>query len=129
MHRKDMKKQFVEEIKAKLEQEYKELTKDLGDFSKKDPKAVKPDFITLFPEYGDDEDENAGEIAAYSNNLALEDKLEKEFRDIQNALKRIEKGEYGLCKYCKQEISEERLRARPTSTSCVACKKTLTQEV
>ncbi|MBU4315175.1 TraR/DksA C4-type zinc finger protein [Patescibacteria group bacterium] len=124
-----MNKQFLEEIKTKLEKDYAQLTKDLGDFSKSDPKAVRPDFITLFPEYGDDEDENAGEIAAYSNNLALEDKLEKEFRDVLNAIKRIEKNEYGLCKYCGQEISEDRLRARPTSTSCVACKKTLTQEV
>ncbi len=124
-----MNKQFLNEIKERLESEYKELTKDIGDISKKDPKAIKADFITLFPEYGDDEDENAGEIAAYSNNIALEDKLEKEFRDVQNALRRIEKDEYGKCKYCGQEISEDRLRARPTSTSCVACKKTLTQEV
>jgi DnaK suppressor protein len=124
-----MKKQFLEEIKARLENELKQLTKDLGDFSKKDTKAMRTDYVTLFPEYGDDEDENAGEIAAYSNNLALEDKLEKEVRDITNALKRIEKNQYGKCRYCGQEISEERLRARPTSTSCIACKKTLTQEI
>ncbi|EKD47392.1 MAG: dosage-dependent DnaK suppressor protein [uncultured bacterium] len=124
-----MNKQLLTEIKEQLEKERDQLMKDLGKFANKDEKAVNIDFNTTFPEYGDDEDENAGEIATYSNNLALEDKLEKELRDVLSSLKKIEKNEYGMCKYCHQEISEERLRARPTSTSCVACKKTLTQEI
>lgn len=54
--------------------------------------------------------------------------LEKQLRDIKKALKRIEDGIYGTCKYCDQDIFEGRLKARPTSTSCVSCKKTLTHE-
>lgn len=124
-----MNDQFLEEIKQQLEKERDQLMKDLGKFAKKDSDAKEPEYNTTFPEYGDDEDENAGEIATYSNNLALEDKLEKELRDVLSAIKKLEKSEFGICKYCNQEISEERLRARPTSTSCVACKKTLTQEI
>lgn len=62
------------------------------------------------------------------NNLSLEGTLGKLLRDILEALKRMESGEYGICKYCSREISESRLRARPTSSSCIMCKKTLTQE-
>ncbi len=124
-----MNEKFVQEMKERLENELGQLIKDLSGFAKQDPKATRTDFVSKFPEYGDDDDENASEVATYSNNIALEDKLEKEVRDIKNALERIEKKGYGMCKYCKTEITEDRLRARPTSTSCVACKKTLTQEL
>lgn len=124
-----MNEQFVLEMKERLEKELAQLIKDLSGFAEQDPKATTTDFVSRFPEYGDDEDENAGEVATYSNNLALENKLEKEVRDIKNALGRIEQSGYGTCKYCETDISEDRLRARPTSTSCVACKKTLTQEL
>lgn len=120
---------FVNEMKERLQAEKARLEKDLGGFATPDPQAKQQDFNTTYQDFGDDEDENANEIAAYSNNLALEGELEKELRDINGALKRIEDGAYGTCKYCKSSINEDRLRARPTASSCVACKKTLTQEL
>jgi len=124
-----MNEKFVLEMKERLEKELAQLLKDLSGFAEQDPKAQRTDFVSKFPEYGDDQGENANEVATYSNNLALEDKLEKEVRDIKNAIDRIKKNKYGGCKYCETDITEDRLRARPTSTSCVACKKTLTQEL
>ncbi len=124
-----MSKAFVEEMKTRLESERESLTKELSSFANKDPKSKAADYNTKFEEYGDDEDENANEVADYSNKLPLENALEKEVRDIDSALKRISEGSYGICKYCDTAINEDRLRARPTSTSCIACKKTLTQEV
>jgi len=120
---------FVTEMKERLEAEKARLEKDLGSFATPDLQAKQQDFNTTYQDFGDDEDENANEIAAYSNNLALEGELEKELRDINGALKHISDGTYGTCKYCKNGISEDRLRARPTASSCIACKKTLTQEV
>ena len=116
-------------MKERLEAEKARLEKDLGGFAAPDPQAKQQDFNTTYQDFGDDEDENANEIAAYSNNLALEGELEKELRDINSALKRIDEQTYGTCKYCKQGISEDRLRARPTASSCIPCKKTLTQEI
>ena len=124
-----MNKAFIQEMKEQLEMELAKLFKDLTGFATQDEKAKRIDFVTKFPEFGDDDDENASEIADYSNKLPLESALEKELRDIQKALANIAQNKYGICKYCKSEISEDRLRARPTSTSCIACKKTLTQEM
>lgn len=124
-----MKKAFVEEMRGVLLEEKRKLEEELSHFAHRNPKAATTDFDTNFPEFGDDEDENASEIATYTNNLSLESELEKELRDVDNAISRIEEGTYGVCKYCKSEIDEARLRARPTSTSCIACKKTLTQEM
>ena len=38
-------------------------------------------------------------------------------------LERLEKGTFGICDACGEEISEKRLRARPVTTSCIDCKK------
>ena len=120
---------FIEEMKAMLLAEKTRLTTELSHFSHRANKAAGSAFAADFPSFGDDEDENATEVAQYANNLPLENELENELRDVDSAIARAESGKYGVCKYCNMDIDEQRLRARPTSTSCVACKKTLTQEV
>lgn len=120
---------FIEKVKGVLEAEKTRLERELAHFSHRNPKAAQTDFQADFPNSGDKEDENASEVAQFSDNLSLEDELEKVLRDVESALKLIEKGTYGTCKYCNQPIDERRLIARPTSTSCIQCKKTLTQEV
>lgn len=120
-------KAFLDAMKAALEEKRDRLQKELSGFADMNP-HVQGDFDTRFPEYGTEEDENAREIADYTANKPLEMALEKELRDIEKSLKRIEEGTYGICKYCEQPIAEKRLEARPTSSSCVECKKTLTQE-
>lgn len=124
-----MNKDFIEQMKTKLLEEKQGLEIELSKFSHRNPKAAETDFSADFPNLGDKEDENASEVARFSDNLSLEEELEKALRDVESALAMIENGTYGKCKYCGQEIDERRLSARPTSTSCIQCKKTLTQEV
>lgn len=122
-----MDKNFVAEIKKKLEEEKTKLESDLAGFSKKDS-VISDNYNSEFPEFGTDEGENANEVAEYSDRLSLEHELEKQLRDVKQALETIENGKYGICKHCGNEISEERLRIRPTSSSCVDCKKRLQGE-
>jgi DnaK suppressor protein len=42
---------------------------------------------------------------------------------IEEALERIEDGSFGICEKCGEDISEERLKARPVTTHCIDCKK------
>lgn len=44
-------------------------------------------------------------------------------KKIKQALKRIDKGEFGECCDCGCEISLERLKARPTASLCISCKE------
>lgn len=120
--------EFTEKMKAHLTAEKERLESELSSFAHRSG-GSEGDFKTDFPNLGDKEDENAAEVAEFSNNLSLEDELEKALRDVANALEALEKGTYGVCKYCSQDIDERRLVARPTSGSCIQCKKTLTQEV
>lgn len=120
---------FIAQIKTQLEEEKARLESELSRFAHRNTKAAEADFEAEFPNMGDKEDENASEVAQFSDNLSLEDELEKALRDVESALSLIAQGKYGTCKYCGQMIDERRLTARPTSSSCIQCKKTLTQEV
>jgi DnaK suppressor protein len=41
---------------------------------------------------------------------------------IQEALQRLEAGEFGICEECGEKIGIERLKARPVTTLCIDCK-------
>lgn len=79
------------------------------------------------PDYGSESDENAQEVEQYTTNLEADKVLEKTKDDIDSALKSMEDGTYGICKYCGNEIEEKRLLIRPFSSSCVSCKTKLQQ--
>lgn len=119
-----MDKKTLKEIKDKLLMKKEEIEQELAKFAKKNKKD-KNDYISKFPEYGDETDENAQEVSQYSTNIAAEKILEKTLKDINNTLKKIDKNEYGRCKYCGKEISPRRLKIRPFSSACIKCKLTL----
>jgi len=119
---------FLNQIKLVLLEEKERLELELSKFTSKNP-HVPGDYDAEIPEYGDETDDNVREIAQYTTNKPLEIALEKALRDVNKALSSLEKGTYGICKYCDNPIEEKRLLARPTSSSCVSCKKTLTDEV
>ncbi|PIS04738.1 MAG: hypothetical protein COT81_04955 [Candidatus Buchananbacteria bacterium CG10_big_fil_rev_8_21_14_0_10_42_9] len=112
----------LEQIKGSLEAEKTRLEEMLKGFTTKD-ENIKGNYNANWNEYGDKEDENAAEVADYSDALSLEQNLEKTLADVKKALDKIDKGEYGVCHFCGQQIDERRLKARPTSSSCVNCKK------
>jgi DnaK suppressor protein len=56
--------------------------------------------------------------------LRIRDRERKLIVKIKEALERIEQGTYGICEDCEEEISTERLKARPVTTLCIDCKKT-----
>jgi len=40
---------------------------------------------------------------------------------IEAALRRMDKDEYGLCRFCDEAINPKRLEYDPTTVSCVSC--------
>lgn len=120
--------EFIASMKERLQDEKARLERDLGDLGDKHP--TTPGAEVTYPESGgSSDDDNAVEVAEYSDELSLDSKLKKELQDVITALKAIENGKYGICKYCGNDIQEKRLEARPSSSSCIACKKLLTQEL
>ena len=54
--------------------------------------------------------------------LRIRDRERKLITKIDEALGRIADGSYGVCEDCGSAIGVERLRARPVTTLCIACK-------
>jgi DnaK suppressor protein len=76
-----------------------------------------------------DEDENfpdPSDRASMESNrnsmLRIRDRERKLIFKIEEALVRLEAGEYGICEECGEEIGIERLKARPVTTLCIECK-------
>jgi DnaK suppressor protein len=69
------------------------------------------------------DDEGAEAHHNYSREFALTT-LERERRtlsEIEQALARVKKGEYGTCPLCGKRLPEARLRAIPWAKLCVPC--------
>ena len=54
--------------------------------------------------------------------LRMRDRENKLIKKIKKALDRIDNGTFGHCETCEEEISIERLKARPVTTHCIDCK-------
>lgn len=117
-----MEKTFLKKIEKKLKREKNRLIKELNVFTKKN-KHVKNDFKAEFPEYGSQSDENAQEVNTYGARLFLEKDLEIDLKEINEALLKIEKGNYGNCEKCDKEIDEKRLESIPQTKFCRECCK------
>lgn len=68
-------------------------------------------------------DEGDAEIFEREKNAALISVMENKLKDIDAALRSIEKGSYGICERCGQPIELERLEVKPDATLCVKCQQ------
>ncbi len=113
--------EFLEEMKKALLSEKSRMEMELARFA--DKTDIPGDYETRFEEIGTDRDDNATEVEQYADNIALEENLEGQLSEVNEALSRIDAGTYGLCVCCGADIEEGRLRAYPAAKECMACLK------
>lgn len=111
--------QTLAQLKEKLVLEKNRIKEELGRIAK--PIKNTDDYSTNFTNIGDDEDENASEVEEYTDNLALETAFEKQLKEIDEALEKMELGTYGKCENCKTDIPLDRLMAYPAAKTCLNC--------
>jgi RNA polymerase-binding protein DksA len=80
----------------------------------------------------------AGDISGYTYHMAdvATDTYDREFSlgiasnerkliyELDDALKKIEEGDYGICEVCKRIIPKTRLKALPYARLCLKCQET-----
>ena len=116
-----MEKELVKKLQALLEEQKISIQKELESFASRDPNQ-KDNWDTKYPNREDgDKDDEADEVQEYNNKLSLEHSLESKLKDVNDALERIEKGNYGICEGCGKEIDEARLLACPEARTCLKC--------
>lgn len=67
-------------------------------------------------------EEEAGVTFEIEKRAALENHLQYQLREVENALRKFEEETYGLCDNCGKPINPARLEALPQSTLCLDCK-------
>lgn len=73
-------------------------------------------------ESGDQFDQSS-QLKEFDMKAKLKGRNFRYLRKVKDALRRMDKGEYGCCLDCGAEISKERLLARPTAELCISCKE------
>jgi len=70
-------------------------------------------------------------LSALLENLksSLQDNELNEYRMILTALEQIQKGTYGTCSDCQQEIPEKRLESYPNVARCVVCQEIIEESL
>lgn len=69
-----------------------------------------------------DPNDRASQETDMSLELRNRDRERKLIKKIEEALGKIDTGDYGYCETCGVEIGVQRLEARPTATLCIDCK-------
>ena len=110
MNKKDLKK-----FRELLELRKKEIL-DQAESTKEKGIAFDPDDLP-------DEVDLASSEADQSMNLRLRDRERVLLRKVDKAIEKIEKGEYGTCETCGEDIEVKRLEARPVADLCIRCKE------
>ena len=103
-----------EEIKQMLLQTKKELLKGVDNSIKNESDYLRNDVGDFYDHASEDRDR---ELA-----LMFTDRERTKLIQIDEALKRIEEGQYGECDNCMDEIGEDRLRVMPFAKLCLSCK-------
>lgn len=70
-----------------------------------------------------DADEGDPDLAEREKNLALLMAMERKLESINAAIRAIDKGRYGICERCGNQIDPARLEVRPDATLCLNCQR------
>jgi len=118
-----MKASEVARFKKALLEKKQTLMGDVSQMETQALKASEQDFsVDHMADHGSDNYEQ-------DLTLGLIETEEKVLNDIEDALKRISEGTFGLCERCEKNINKARLEALPHARYCLDCQKKTEQGV
>ena len=110
----------INDIKKKLEGQRAELLAEAGETISGGLKPEKENYADLGDQASAESDRNLL--------LRLRGREQRLLKKIDEALKRIEDGTFGICEECGEKIAVKRLQARPVTTLCIDCKTVQEEE-
>lgn len=106
-------------IEARLRLRYEQLWTDIR---RELDKHDEQHYSDLVQGSGDIEDDATASLLI-DLNLEEIDRDVAEMRQVQTAIARLRRGEYGRCQRCDEEIPRERLEALPYAALCIECQR------
>jgi len=107
----------LEKFKTILERQLHELQSDFG----KEMQSMGSPALADINDQATLESERSFE-------LRIKDRERKLIGKVQEALKKIGDGSYGVCESCGEQIALKRLQARPVTSYCINCKAEMEAE-
>ena len=68
---------------------------------------------------------DAGVLSGHERVVVLEQRLKRDLKEIESALKKIKNGTYGKCERCKKPIEIRRLEVKPEAVYCLKCESAI----
>jgi DnaK suppressor protein len=109
-----------DQLVQKLNSDYQALLRKVRSELENSGEQHRIDILNSEP--GDSGDESLATALA-DFNMATLDRHVQGLRDIEAALQRVKKGEYGVCIDCGDDIPFNRLQAYPTAKRCIVCQE------
>ncbi len=110
-------------FKEKLEKEKTLLEKELSTVAHEKNSVGGWEAVgtTLADESTDaDPNEVADKIEEFGTNQAITERLKEEYRDVNDALTKINDKTFGACSVCGECIEEDRMKANTSAPTCKA---------
>jgi DnaK suppressor protein len=100
--------------RQRLESELAEIEKELAELGAEADGSIR---VSLDEGFAD----AAQATSERAKMLSFVEGLIKHLHDVQAALGRVDRGSYGQCERCGNQIGPERLEAVPTARLCISC--------
>jgi RNA polymerase-binding transcription factor DksA len=110
-------KKNYEAVTSRLKADYQRLTEQLAALKATGPQEDRREGSP----FGKREEE-ATETVDLENRLALEKRVLDQMAEVEYALEKLARGNFGKCENCGQAIDPARLEILPYAKLCVACK-------
>lgn len=98
------------DAKAQLEKERAELVERIHEVIQESDGSVSYD-----PNFAD----SSQVMAERNGSEVLASNLSETLAEVEHALAKLERGEYGICETCGKQISQARMEAIPTARFCI----------
>ena len=98
---------------------------------KKIEKNIKEQILELEDLKSVDISDDADFVSLATNSLidsVISNSQLKELKEIDEALKRIKDGTYGICEMCGEPIKKLRLKVKPHAKYCIVCREIAERE-
>jgi DnaK suppressor protein len=102
----------VETAREKLEKERDAILAEMGRLRQ---------YVEHEAEIEMDVEEGDPDVFEQEKDLSLSQALQRRLESINDALRSLEKGTYGICEQCGNEIDPARLEALPDARLCIKC--------
>ncbi len=110
----------IQLYKTLLETERDEILNDLKGSTIQDPLTGEFNTVSDTSETESDDLDLDNRNEEFETDSAINEVMSSRLKDVEDALKRIEDGTYGICVVSGQPIEEERLMADPTAKTSIS---------